>query len=685
MLEAINSVGLVSQKNHAQKSNGVKSAQNFSQNATSVYSKAASQALKLNSLNLASTIRFTGALQGAFKDLNQSMVTCKTKDDKGESVGSRANVNKLLHDFAGDFSRPDDAIKTTVQIGDKSIGKDEHGSDIKIPVLARTQIKLIEEPHDDIQKLMFQMAVRKHDKDNNGYGVKTKDLEQDIQIFMTPINYKGEGTREQAYVLNTKGKLMAVVEDGNDVLLANAGKIYKKDQAQGYLEIVADEDKNIYKPFTPSVQKVENRKPMPSVGDGTEIVIGMEKGRFTKEIKASIQEFVNKIEKEEIVLPQFVAAPNAKDVQLIMLAGGFGSRAEYTNASSGAIFHDREGGAQSTKGVFRTATGLTPMETTLVTLHKAGLLDCSKGKIGLGKNIKFYLNEGQNRGNGEFSADLYSTMKRDGRKYAMIFPNDSMSRMTSAVIEANKKMQSGKAAIAMVAKKVNWEQCVKNFGIMHLAPDGEILAFKEKPEAKDITDDYKDKEGNCLTNTFQFAVSDEAFKVLDMFEELFIPEIDKKSGKPKELRDWSKQYVPIIKTLTQDKDYATIRKNLSEALNNKPEVITDELITKSKEILGEQKIYAIPTAEPWADCGTLNQLYHTTMQIVSGAFPLEDFERANALECVDTQTGLVASTAKQKERITQKYHIDGEVMVVPQAKVITEEEVADIPVTVHRD
>ena len=112
---------------------------------------------------------------------------------------------------------------------------------------------------------------------------------------------------------------------------------------------------------------------------------------------------------------------------------------------------------------------------------------------------------------------------------------------------------------------------------------------------------------------------------------------------------------------------------------------TDALIEKSQQILGDQKIYAIPTSEPWADCGTLNQLYHTTMEIVSGVFPLEDFERANALNCVDTQTGLVASNAEQKQRIANKYHVDGQIMVVPQAKVIKEEDVADIPVTIHRD
>lgn len=647
------------------------------------FSSAASNALKSNSLNMARTIKFTGALQGAFQDLNKSMVTCRTEDTAGESVGSRANVNKLLHDFSGDFSKPDDAIKTTIQIDKKKVGKDKNGKDIVIPVLARTQIKLIEQ-EDDSQRLLFQMAVRKHDMDNNGYGKKTDDLLQNINIVMTPINYRGEGTHEQAYVLNTKGKLMAVVEDNDDVLLTNAGKLTKADSSTGHLEIIADEDKNTYRPFTPKTQPVVDRKPMPSIGEGTEIVIGMEKGRFTKEIMASIQEFIRKVESEEIVLPQFVAAKNAKDTQLIMLAGGFGSRAEYTNASSSAIFHDTENGAQSTKGVFRTATGLTPMETTFVTLHKAGLLDCSKGKIGIGKNIKFYLNEGQNRGNGEFSADLYTTMNRDGRKSAIIFPNDSMSRMTDAVIEANELISSKKAAIAMIAKKVKAQDCIKTFGIIKYDPDTkQILGFAEKPSKEELETkyaDFIDKDGMCVTNTFQFAVSDEAFRVLDMFEDYFIF----KPGE-KESRDWSKQYIPIIKTLTEETDYEVIKNQLAKSLGNKPENIPDSIIAQAKSILGNQKLYTIPTSEPWADCGTLNQLYHTTMQIVSGDFPLEDFERAHTLKCVDTKTGLIASSEEQKNRIAKKYDIEGQVMVVPLAKAVTKEDVADIPVTIHKD
>lgn len=637
----------------------------------SPFTKEVANSFKSNSLNLAKTIKFTGALHGAFQDLNNSMVTCKTEDSKGESVGSRANINKLIHDYSGDFSKPNDAIKTTIQTGTKKI----EGQDI--PVLARTQLKLLDkDEQSEKQKLRFEMAVRIPSLNNNGYEAKSHNLAQQIDIDMTPINYKGEGTREQAYILNTKGNLMAVVEDGNDVILTNAGKFSKKDDSTGSLDVSATETKNVFKPFVTQPQAVEHREVTPSIGEGTEIVIGMENGRFVNEIKNSIQEFVNKVNNEEIILPQFKAAPNAKDTQLIMLAGGFGSRAEYTNASSSAIFHDETNGAQSTKGVFRTATGLTPMETTLVTLHKAGLLDCSKGSIGIGKNIKFYLNQGENRGNGEFSADLYDTMQKDGRKSAMIFPNDSMSRMTNAVIEANNIMQSGKAAMVIVAKEVPAQDCVKTFGIMKLDDNNQIVEFAEKPEV--IPEGYE-KNGKCVTNTFQFAVSDEAFKVLDIFEPYFI-----KSGN-KESRDWSKQYIPIIKTLTQDEDYNVIRENLAKALNNKPENISDDLISQTKEMLAGQKLYAVPTSEPWADCGTLNQLYHTTMQIANNDFPLEDFERAHVLSCVDTQTGLVASTPEQKERISEKYDINGQIMVVPQAKKVTAEDVQDIPVTIHND
>lgn len=351
-----------------------------------------------------------------------------------------------------------------------------------------------------------------------------------------------------------------------------------------------------------------------------------------------------------------------------MLSGGFGSRAEYTNASSSAIFHDKKGGTQSTKGAFQTATGLTPMETTFITLHKAGLLDCSKLKIG--NNVKLYLNKsGVNKGNGGFTVDLYNKMARDGRESLLILPNDSMSRLTEATGRAASLMNSGKAAIAMIAKEVSSQDAKGNFGIMKLNNNNEILAFAEKP--KEIPEGYE-KNGNCLTNTFQFAVSKEAFSALAEIEpHLYV-------GKGKETRDWSKLYVPIIMALTQEPDTEKIQEQIynltaekdkeTGALNGKR--VPLDVIERAKDMVAGQKVYAVPTDEPWADCGTLNALYHTTMQIASGDFPLEDFERAHVLDCINTKTGLVASSKIQKERIEAKYDIEGEVMAVKQAKPV---------------
>ena len=411
MITSVNNINVVKggiqdfRKNHAQKTAN-KVSNDFA------YSKAASNALKLNSLNFARTVKFTGALVGAFNDLNTVMVTCKTKSSKGEEVGKVANINKLLHDYSGDFSQEDDAIKTTLKIGEVETGREVPDKNNptklvkeKLPYYARTQIKM---KKDDAIKgtpdILFEMVVRKP----TGEGItggKCKYPPQTVGITVTPVNYKGQGTKEQAYVLNTKGNLMAVVEGPDDVLLTNAGTITKKDNSEGTLSIYASQrDKNdklnVFKKFNPAPQPVEKRVPMPSIGEGTEIIIGMENERFVDEIKDSIKTFVQKVKDGEIVLKQFVEAPNAKDTQLVMLAGGYGSRAEYTNASSSAIFHGEENGSQSTKGVFRTATGLTPMETTFVTLHNAGLLNCSQDTLEIGKNIKFYLNKDINRGNG---------------------------------------------------------------------------------------------------------------------------------------------------------------------------------------------------------------------------------------------------------------------------------------------
>ncbi|MBQ4123166.1 hypothetical protein IJD44_05530 [bacterium] len=595
-------------------------------------------------INTAKTISFGQGLSEAFNELNKSMVTCQdlSKGKKGENVGSRVSVSGLVNKYHDDLPQNEDAIKTNVLVSQD----DKKGTFVD----SRTQLKRTE------NGILYEMAVRQP-RPIGTVADRTKDLKQLIQITQDP------SLDENTYVLNTKGNLMAVVEDGKNVLLTNAGQITKKGTGtKNRLNVRTEQANNHFIPFTTSAQNVKERVQMPSIGDGTEIVIGMEEGRFVPEIIASIEEFAKKVNKGDIVLDQFVANPNAKNTQLAMLAGGFGSRAEYTNASSDGIFHGVEDGAQSTKGVFRTATGLTPMETTFISLHNAGLLDCSKGKLKIGGNIKFYLNQsGVNKGNGGFTVDLYNKMEREGRNSLTLFPNDSMSRLTNASKTMADIMNSGNAAIVMIAKEVDSEAAKGNFGIMRLGENNEILEFAEKP--LEIPAGYE-KNGKCLTNTFQFSVSKEAFNALAILEEFF------PAGEGKEPRDWSKTYVPIIMALSQKDNIVEIRDAISAVVGATGDQIPLTAVYDAKEVLGNQKVVAVPTSEPWADCGSLNNLYHTTMEIASNCFELEDFERKHVLDSINTQTGLIASTPDQKKLIEQKYDIAGEVMVVPRAEKI---------------
>ncbi len=612
----------------------------FSSNYTATSLVNAYQAF--HGIQTAKTVSFGKSLTAAFKDLNQQMTTCRdeSKGKAGESVGSRVDVSSLVNEYYDELPNDYDAIKTNIEVS----STDDSITD------ARTQIKRTP------NGIMYEMAVRNPRKKGT-VGDRSHGLQQLIRITQDP---RGE---EKAYVLNTKGKLMGVVEDGNNVILSNAGTFSKHLDGTSRLTVEAEKAANKdFIPFTPETQEVKDRIHQPSIGQGTEIVIGMEDGRFVPEIIDSIKTFVDKVNKGEIILDQFVANEGAQNTQLAMLAGGFGSRAEYTNASSDGIFHGKDKGAQSTKGVFRTATGLTPMETTFISLHNAGLLDCSKGKLKIGDNIKFYLNQsGVNKGNGGFTVDLYNKMEREGRESLTLFPNDSMSRMSKATEKMANIMNSGEAAIVMIAKEVSAEDARGNFGIMKLSADNEILEFAEKP--KTIPAGYE-KNGMCLTNTFQFSVSKEAFKALATLEPFF------PAGKGKEPRDWSKTFVPILMSLTQKDDITEITKDISKVVGAIDGQIPESAVAIAKEALGDQKIIAVPTDEPWADCGTLNALYHTTMQIASNDFPLEDFERKHVLDSINTQTGLVASTPEQKAQIESKYYVDGEVMAVPKAKKV---------------
>ncbi len=679
-------------------------------------------------IKLAKSVSFGQSLHEVFGKLNNSMTTCGGAED----VGSRISASDLIDSFKDELPYLNDAIKTDIIIDGNKFkpAKDINPSSTKIVTKARTQVKKQEDG------IMYEMAVRQPLPMNVPTDI-TKPLQYSIKIVQEP------DAEEKAYVLNTKGKLLSVIEDGDNVILTNAGQITKKADSNGSkLHVSMEETGNVFVPFVPEPQTVQERQKLPSIGEGTDMVIGMEDGRFNPEIIDSILEFKRKIDSEEIILPQFIEKPGAKKTQLVMLAGGFGSRAEYTNASSDGIFHSKEDGAQSTKGVFRTATGLTPMETTFITAHKEGLLDCNNLEIG--KNIKLYINRsGVNKGNGGFTRDLYHKMARPGRESITIFPNDSMSRMKTALDTTVDRMAEGKSSIVMIAKEIKSEDAKSNFGIMKLGNNSEIQEFAEKPKV--IPDGYE-KNGNCLTNTFQFAVSDEAFNALDIIDPV-LP-----AGKGKETRDWSKCYTPILMALSKDKPIEEITDDITkvvksmefdriskEITNNitksvkdiNPEIEIDEIspkivksikdnsldfdinietasdeiskvlkeasieldkediakdiskivkesefeipmekVAQAKEVLGNQTVSAVPTNEPWADCGTLNALYHTTMQIASGDFKLEDFERKHVLDSINTKTGLVTSNPKQKQEIESKYDVDGEVMVAPKAKKV---------------
>ena len=674
MLNRISMADAVSRNYNLQSANSVSKTQN---NATNVVSfkgvqaqygadKLAMAYRAYNRIPLASSVAFTGAasFSDAFDELNRSMVTCRdvAHGRKGEEVGSRADVSKLLSQFKDDLPRYDDALKTTIEVAKD---KEKDGT-IKSITDARASIK-----KGKGADMRFEMVVRKPRKPHED-SVRQDAVQQILRFELEPygihLNADNErsikGTPESAYVLNTKGKLMAVVEDGNNVLLTNAGEFEKKNSKDGVLRVQAEQAKNVFKPFTVSNVPVVTKKSGGSQGGGTELVIGLENGRFVPEIIDSIETFVQKVNKGEIVLDEFVPAKNAQNMQLSMLAGGFGSRAEYTNASSSKIMHGKENGSNLTKGCFRTATGLTPMETTFISLHKAGLLDCSKGNLEIGKNIKFYLNDsGINGGNGGFTVDMYNTMERDGRDRLLILPNDAMSRIPVALKEMTSIMNTGKAAVVMVAKEVDKEDARGSLGIMKINDAGEIEQFAEKP--KEFAPGYVDEHGNCFANTFQFAVSKEAFKALSILEP-YLPAND--SGK--EPRDWSKTFTPILMAVTQNDDAKAMRAQIKEAIKQD---IPEDALMEAKAALGNQKIYAVKSAEPWADCGTLNALYHTTMQIASGDFPLEDFERKHVLDSVNTRTGLVASSPEQKAEIESKYSVKGQVMAVPKADAVDDD------------
>ena len=667
-------------------SNSISNAQDFKASSKYDVAKNISAYKAYNNIRLASSISFGSSLAEIISNMRGSIVTCAGDEARsdGEKVGELTKVTPAVKEVAPDLKTQYDVVKTTDLL--ESRYDDKTGEHMITD--ARIQIENIN-GYAPRPQIMFSLEKRwERVKDTKPV---PGDPEQNIQITIEPQRYDYKtmgfvGTKEPVYILETKGNNVVVAEDGKNVILTDTGRISKLQESEPTLIIDSkkyEKDdtgrirENKFYSFADKVPDNFNpqKKQGGSEGGGTELIIGLEKGRFVPEIIASIEEFEKKIKNGEIVLDKFVPAKDVNKTKIAMLAGGFGSRAEYANASSSRIMHGEEKGSNLTKGCFKTATGLTPMETSFISLHNAGYLDCSAGNFARGKNIKFWLNDsGKNGGNGSFTVDLYNTMRSESEKEGktlVVLPNDAMSRIPKALKRLNDMINSGSAAMIMIAKQVPKANAEGKLGIMQIEDDGTgaglIKAFAEKPNP--VKDEFVDNQGNCFANTFQFSVSPEAFKVLNDLEE-HIAKFDKKKGK--EARDWSKTYTPILMAITQKDNANDIRE---EIIKSTGIIIPVDALQKAKETIGNQKIYAIKTDEPWADCGTLNALYDTTCKIARGEFPLEDFERKHVLDSINAKTGLVASTPQQKAEIEAKYEINGQIMVVPKADPIDGDEV----------
>lgn len=589
-----------------------------------------------------------------YQNFVADMVTCKT-----EKVGQKFDLKEFLFASHKYIEQDGDVVSLN------HILNPEEKKSIKIEVSR------------DNGNTYTSMSLIKSERQNKIGGFNIGRKEEELQN----IEFKNAWNNDVG-VMETKNKLMAVLEDKNSVIIGNQGEIKQKN---------TNFEMKVHTPgidTTSDVKPLEHQEyvkpnPMPSIGVGGQVVIGLQDGRFCESIIDSLQHFESLINNEKLVLPQFVAAKGVENMQIEILSGGFGSRAEYTNAASNGIYHHdkKPNDTDITKGSYRMITGLTPIETNLITLHEAGIIDCSKGVFGIGKNLKFYKNDSKvNKGNGGFTLKMYEKMKQDNVDSIFVMPNDSVSRMTKATKDAAKIMNEGNAAIVMIASQVPWKKARGNFGIMKLTGENnEIKQFAEKP--KNRIDGFIDEKENCYTNTFQFMVHKDALKAINILEPHFKTKQDEK-----ESRDWSKQLLPALMAISQYETPAEMKTHFLELTGqmgskdaiNIIEDIDDNTLLEAKKALNGKKIVAVKSDEPWIDAGQFDNMYDVSMKIASGEFKLSDLERSNALKCVNFKTGLIASTPQLKEQIEQKYDIKGRFMAIDKVKNLSTKNTVDV-------
>lgn len=206
-----------------------------------------------------------------------------------------------------------------------------------------------------------------------------------------------------------------------------------------------------------------------------------------------------------------------------------------------------------------------------------------------------------------------------------------------------------------------------------------IKEFAEKP--KERIDGFIDEDENCYTNTFQFMVHKDALKAINILE----PHFKTKEG-DKESRDWSKQLLPALMSVSQYEKPQDMRDHFLDVSGlrtipgsiNVLEKTPDDVLLQAREALNGKKVFAVKSNEPWVDAGQFDSMYDVSLKIASGEFEFEPFEMEHAFNSVNLETGLVATSPQLKEAVEQNYDINGHFMAVDKMHNVTTKNTIDL-------
>ena len=105
----------------------------------------------LMGIKTAKTVSFGRSLSSAFKELRNSVYTCKHDDKSGEYVGWHIPVTNLIDNLSSDLPDMYDAIKTNIVVNKRV---DEDDNNVEKLTDARTQLKKLP------NGILYEMDVR---------------------------------------------------------------------------------------------------------------------------------------------------------------------------------------------------------------------------------------------------------------------------------------------------------------------------------------------------------------------------------------------------------------------------------------------------------------------------------------------------------------------------------------------